>query len=48
MTIIDYGCGPGRYTILFAKLVGEKGKVIAVDIKDLTLREVEKKIKKLG
>jgi ubiquinone/menaquinone biosynthesis C-methylase UbiE len=48
MTIIDYGCGPGRYTIPFAKLVGEKGKVVAVDIKDLALREVEKKIKKYG
>ena len=22
MTVVDYGCGPGRYTIRFAKLVG--------------------------
>jgi len=26
MTVVDYGCGPGRYTTRFAKLVGERGK----------------------
>ncbi len=33
MTVVDYGCGPGRYTTRFAKLVGEKGKVYAVGVK---------------
>jgi len=27
MTIIDYGCGPGRYSIKFAELVGKIGMV---------------------
>jgi hypothetical protein len=27
MTVVDYGCGPGRYTMRFSKLVGDKGKV---------------------
>jgi len=35
MTVIDYGCGPGRYTTEFAKIVGEKGKVYAVDIHEM-------------
>lgn len=48
MTVIDYGCGPGRYTMEFAKIVGEKGKVYAADIHELAIAEVNKKIKKLG
>jgi SAM-dependent methyltransferase len=30
--VLDYGCGPGNYTIAAAKLVGPSGKVYAVDI----------------
>jgi ubiquinone/menaquinone biosynthesis C-methylase UbiE len=25
MTVVDYGCGPGRYTIRFSRIVGEMG-----------------------
>jgi ubiquinone/menaquinone biosynthesis C-methylase UbiE len=32
MKVVDYGCGPGRYTIPIAKLVGPKGIIFAVDI----------------
>jgi ubiquinone/menaquinone biosynthesis C-methylase UbiE len=31
-TVCDLGCGNGFYTLKLARLVGEKGKVIAVDI----------------
>jgi ubiquinone/menaquinone biosynthesis C-methylase UbiE len=31
-TVCDMGCGNGFYSLPMAKLVGEKGKVIAVDI----------------
>jgi ubiquinone/menaquinone biosynthesis C-methylase UbiE len=31
-TVCDMGCGNGFYTLPIAKLVGEKGKVVAVDI----------------
>lgn len=48
ITVIDYGCGPGRYTIEFAKLVGENGKVYAADIHEMAAEEVNKRIKKLG
>src|SRR5436305_9655353 len=30
--VCDLGCGNGFYTLKLAKLVGDKGKVIAVDI----------------
>lgn len=48
MTVVDYGCGPGRYTVRFAKRVGPLGKVYAVDIHDLAIREVKKKAAHLG
>lgn len=43
MTVVDYGCGSGRYTIPVAKLVGEKGKVFALDIHPLAISIVKKK-----
>ena len=30
--VLDYGCGPGNYTIIAAELVGPYEKVYAVDI----------------
>ena len=26
MTVVDYGCGPGRYTTRFSRIVGKGGK----------------------
>ena len=46
MTVVDYGCGPGRYATRFAELVGEEGKVYAVDIHELAVEAVKKKIEK--
>ena len=43
MVVVDYGCGPGRYTILVAKLVGQEGKVFAVDIHPLAISVVKEK-----
>lgn len=45
-TILDFGCGPGHYTIAAARMVGPKGKVYALDIHPLAVRSVEKKAKK--
>jgi ubiquinone/menaquinone biosynthesis C-methylase UbiE len=46
MTVVDYGCGPGRYTINFAGLVGETGKVYALDIHELAIETVKKRMAK--
>jgi ubiquinone/menaquinone biosynthesis C-methylase UbiE len=45
MTVVDYGCGPGRYAVKFAELVGEKGRVYAIDIHELAIEAVKEKIR---
>jgi ubiquinone/menaquinone biosynthesis C-methylase UbiE len=45
-TVIDMGCGPGYFTIDMAKMVGPKGRVIAVDIQEKMLQHVRKKARK--
>lgn len=45
-TVIDYGCGPARYITNASNAVGELGKVIAVDIHPLAIKEVKAKIEK--
>jgi len=39
--ILDYGCGPGSYTIPAAQLVGDSGKVYALDIQPLAVKQVQ-------
>ena len=47
-TVVDYGCGPGRYLRKASFLVGDTGKVYAVDIHDLAINcacKIGKKLK---
>jgi len=44
--VLDYGCGPGSYVLPLAKLVGEKGKIYALDIHPLAIEKVKKIILK--
>jgi ubiquinone/menaquinone biosynthesis C-methylase UbiE len=46
--ILDYGCGPGSYTIIAAKRAGPSGKVYALDIHPLALRKVRDAVSKRG
>jgi len=41
-SILDYGCGPGSYTTVAAQLVGNSGKVYALDIHPLAVQQVQK------
>ncbi|MEW5817947.1 MAG: class I SAM-dependent methyltransferase [Spirochaetota bacterium] len=45
-TVVDYGCGPGRYIPAASRFVGPGGKVYAVDIHELAIRSVKKIINK--
>lgn len=47
LTVVDYGCGPGRYTVHLASRVGPSGKVYAVDIHELAIQAVQRKASKL-
>lgn len=40
--VLDYGCGPGGYTIAAAKIVGDKGKVYALDTHPFAINRVQK------
>ena len=39
--VLDYGCGPGGYIIPLAELVGESGKIYALDIHPLATQKVQ-------
>jgi len=44
MTALDLGCGIGYFTLPMAQMVGETGKVVAVDIQDGMLQRVKNRI----
>lgn len=48
MTVCDLGAGNGYYTLPLARIVGEKGKVLAVDIQPEMLEMLRKRAEKEG
>ena len=48
MTVVDYGCGPGRFTVEFTKLVGPTGHVYAVDVLPIALDSTKRRLDKAG
>jgi len=42
LCVLDYGCGPGSYIVPLAELVGPSGKIYALDIHPLAIKEVKK------
>ena len=48
MTVTDVGCGMGHFSIGMAKLVGESGRVIAVDIQQKMLEVMLKRSRRAG
>jgi ubiquinone/menaquinone biosynthesis C-methylase UbiE len=47
-TVLDFGCGSGTYAIPAAKIVGEQGRVYAVDKDNEALDELMQKAKLAG
>ncbi len=48
MAVMDVGCGMGHFSIGMANLVGEQGKVIAVDLQQKMLDVMLKRAKRAG
>jgi ubiquinone/menaquinone biosynthesis C-methylase UbiE len=46
--VLEVGCGPGFFTIPAARLVGERGRVHALDINALALERVRQKVEQEG
>lgn len=47
MTVMDVGCGPGYFTVPIAEMVGDAGRVIAVDVQKEMLDLISDKIRGL-
>jgi len=43
--VVDFGCGPGSYLERASQLVGEAGKVYAVDVHPLAIKAIKLKAK---
>lgn len=48
MTVLEPGCAMGYFTLPLARMVGEKGKVVAVDVQQGMLDGLEKRAAKVG
>ena len=48
MTVCDMGCGNGFYSLQLAKMVGPKGRVLAVDIQPEMLKLLRERMHKEG
>jgi ubiquinone/menaquinone biosynthesis C-methylase UbiE len=44
MTVMELGCGSGAFTTFIARVVGEQGKVYAVDVQPEMLQQLERKL----
>ena len=44
MAVLDFGCGPGFFSIDIARIVGSSGRVIAADLQEGMLQKLKKKI----
>ncbi len=45
-TVVDFGCGPGSYIERASQIVGDAGKVYAVDVHPLAIRSIKEKVRK--
>ncbi len=46
--VLDFGCGPGSYSIAAAKMAGKTGTVYAVDIHPFAVESVRRRASKKG
>ncbi len=44
--VIDFGCGPGSYVEKASQLVGDEGKVYAVDVHPLAIKSIKERARR--
>ena len=47
-TVVDLGCGPGFFSLPLARIAGETGRVIAVDVQEAMLSRLRRRAEKAG
>lgn len=47
-TVVDLGCGPGFFAVAMARMAGEQGRVIAVDLQEKMIAHVKRKAARKG
>ena len=48
MTVLDVGCGMGFFSLPLAKLVGEKGRVVCIDLQEKMIKGLISRATKAG
>lgn len=48
MTLVDFGCGPGFFTVKGAEVVGDEGMVFAFDVQEEMIARVKRKMERVG
>jgi ubiquinone/menaquinone biosynthesis C-methylase UbiE len=48
MSVLDVGCGMGFFSLPLAKLVGEKGSVVCIDLQEKMIKGLVARAKKAG
>lgn len=48
MTVLDFGCGPGSYVAPAARMVGDSGRVYALDVHPTALEMTAARAKRFG
>ncbi len=48
MTVLEPGCGMGFFTLPLARMVGPKGRVVAVEIQQKMIRKLKKRARRAG
>jgi len=48
MTVLDLGCAMGYFSLPMARMVGDAGQVICLDVQERMLRKLEKRAERAG
>lgn len=46
--VADLGCGPGHFTVAMARIVGDRGRVVAIDLDPRAIDRVRRKAARAG